>query len=51
MICWICQSAHTSDNPVIKVNNEEICEECMAETAQIGREATERTCGYLWREA
>ena len=35
MTCWICCCVGTSDNPVNVVNEEHICDECMAELAVI----------------
>jgi hypothetical protein len=37
-VCWICCAISTSDNPVMTINEERICEECIRETAQIEEE-------------
>ena len=38
LVCWICGSVSTCDNPVTIVNEEKICDECMHELAQIEEE-------------
>jgi uncharacterized protein with PIN domain len=44
-------SAHTSDNPVIRVNSEDICQECMGELADISREKVEEKWLALLKRA
>ena len=51
MICWICQSAHTSDNPVMQVNEEPLCAECMGELSEISREKVEEKWLALLKRA
>jgi hypothetical protein len=50
-VCWICMSAHTSDNPVVTVNCEDICQECMGELADISREKVEEKWLALLKRA
>lgn len=50
-LCWICQSVHTSDNPVIRVNEEDLCQECMGELSDISREKVEEKWHEILRRA
>jgi len=43
LVCWICCHVSTCDNPVTIVNEEQVCDECMFELAQIEGEMREES--------
>ena len=43
LVCWICCHVSTCDNSVTIVNEEQICDECMHELAQIVGEMGEES--------
>jgi hypothetical protein len=51
MICVICQSISTSDNPVEEINGEELCIECVREISEEPRSLVEKRWLELLRSA